>query len=54
VLISIALDNLANVYVSGFVFNGGASDFATIKYDTSGTEQWAKLYDGPPELRRDL
>ncbi len=49
VLISIALDDLANVYVSGFVFSGGASDFATIKYDTSGTEQWAKLYDGPAQ-----
>jgi uncharacterized delta-60 repeat protein len=49
VLISIALDDLANVYVSGFVFNGGASDFATIKYDTSGTEQWARLYDGPAQ-----
>ena len=47
VLISIALDDLANVYVSGFVFSGGASDFATIKYDTAGTEQWARLYDGP-------
>jgi uncharacterized delta-60 repeat protein len=49
VLISIALDNLANVYVSGFVFSGGASDFATIKYDTSGIEQWARLYDGPAQ-----
>jgi hypothetical protein len=47
VLISIAWDDLANVYVSGFVFSGGASDFATIKYDTLGTEQWARLYDGP-------
>ena len=34
VFISIALDNAANVYVSGFVFSGGATDFATLKYDT--------------------
>lgn len=47
VLISIALDDLANVYVSGFVASGGASDFVTIKYDTTGVEQWVKLYNGP-------
>ena len=47
VLISIALDDLANVYVSGFVFSGGASDVATLKYDTDGNEQWAQLYNGP-------
>ena len=47
VLISIALDDLANVYVSGFVFSGGASDVATLKYDTNGNEEWAQLYNGP-------
>jgi Beta-propeller repeat len=47
VLISIALDDSANSYVSGFVFRGGASDFVTIKYDTDGVEQWGQLYDGP-------
>ena len=47
VLISIALDDLANVYVSGFVASGGASDFVTIKYDTTGVEQWVRLYNGP-------
>jgi uncharacterized delta-60 repeat protein len=47
VLISIALDDSANAYVSGFVFRGGASDFVTIKYDTDGVEQWGQLYDGP-------
>jgi len=47
VLISIALDDSANVYVSGFVFRGGASDFVTIKYDTNGVEQWNQLYAGP-------
>lgn len=47
VFISIALDNSANAYVSGFVFSGGATDFATVKYSPDGIEQWAQLYDGP-------
>jgi len=47
VLISIALDDSANAYVSGFVFRGGASDWVTIKYDTNGVEQWSQLYNGP-------
>ena len=47
VLTSIVLDDLANVYVSGFVASGGASDFVTIKYDTTGVEQWVQLYNGP-------
>jgi len=47
VLISIGLDDLANVYVSGFVASGGSSDFVTIKYDTNGIEQWVQLYNGP-------
>jgi uncharacterized delta-60 repeat protein len=47
VFISIALDSAANAYVSGFVFSGGATDFATVKYDTNGNQQWAQLYNGP-------
>jgi hypothetical protein len=47
VLISIVLDDSANVYVSGFVASGGTSDFVTIKYDTTGVEQWVQLYNGP-------
>jgi uncharacterized delta-60 repeat protein len=47
VFISIALDDTASAYVTGFVFSGGAGDSATVKYDTNGIEQWAKLYDGP-------
>ena len=45
--ISIALDDTASAYVTGFVFSGGAGDSATVKYDTNGIEQWAQLYDGP-------
>ena len=47
VFISIALDDSASAYVTGFVFSGGAGDVATVKYDTNGIEQWAQLYDGP-------
>jgi uncharacterized delta-60 repeat protein len=47
VFISIALDDAASAYVTGFVFSGGAGDSATVKYDTNGIEQWARLYDGP-------
>src|SRR4029453_6388982 len=47
VFISIALDDSANAYVSGFVFSRGATDFATVKYDTNGIEQWSQLYNGP-------
>ena len=47
VFISIALDDTASAYVTGFVFSGGAGDSATVKYDTNGIEQWAQLYDGP-------
>src|SRR6266496_5114811 len=47
VFISIALDDVASAYVTGFVFSSGAGDSATVKYDTNGIEQWAQLYDGP-------
>ena len=33
------IDNSGNVYVTG--------DFITIKYSSSGVEQWAVIYDGP-------
>jgi len=46
---SIATDNFNNVYISGFisVLNPLSSDIATIKYDSSGVEQWVKTYNGP-------
>jgi len=47
VFISIALDDAASAYVTGFVFSGGAGDSATVKYDSNGVEQWSQLYDGP-------
>ncbi len=35
-----------NVYVTGFAMNNsGNTDFATIKYNSSGTFKWARTYD---------
>jgi len=42
--ISIALDKLYNVYVTGSSTAAGSLDYATIKYDTIGDEQWVERY----------
>ena len=45
---AIAVDTSDNVYVTGF--SGGAGtdlDYATIKYDSAGQQQWVARYDGP-------
>lgn len=45
---SVVVDPDGNVYVTGFMTNSaGNTDFITIKYDTSGVEQWIRTYDGP-------
>ncbi|TKJ39070.1 hypothetical protein CEE37_11645 [candidate division LCP-89 bacterium B3_LCP] len=46
--LSLATDNIGNLYVTG-TSSGGVtlSDFATIKYDSSGVEQWIAIYNGP-------
>jgi hypothetical protein len=45
---AIAVDGSGNVYVTG-VDDGGTSggDYLTIKYDSSGLEQWVARYNGP-------
>lgn len=45
----IFVDNLDNVYVVGASYGGIATenDYATIKYNSSGAQQWAKILDGP-------
>lgn len=45
---TIALDQNGNVYVTGQSDGSGtASDYTTIKYSSSGTEEWIARYNGP-------
>jgi uncharacterized delta-60 repeat protein len=51
---SIGLDGSGNVYVTGVLeySEGKAStdDWGTIKYDSSGAEQWVRTYNGPASI----
>lgn len=43
----IKLDNFGNIYVVGYSANvGSQEDFITIKYNSSGIQQWIARYDG--------
>ena len=47
--VAIALDGVGNVDVTGSSLDSGEiyTDYATIKYDSAGQEQWVMRYDGP-------
>src|SRR4029453_18664104 len=45
---SVVVDDLGNVYVAGNSPGAtSANDITTIKYNSSGQQQWAQRYNGP-------
>lgn len=50
---ALAVDNAGNVYVTGKSFSLGGlvnADYATVKYNAEGKEQWVAFYNGPGNL----
>jgi hypothetical protein len=43
---AIAIDSSGNVYVTGYSASSVTSNYATIKYDSAGHEQWVARYGG--------
>jgi Beta-propeller repeat len=48
---AIGVDELGNVYVTGTSFGSGTiRDYATIKYNSAGQQEWLARYNGPDNL----
>lgn len=48
VAVAVAVDpKRGNVFVAGFTSTPGGTDMATVMYNASGVEQWARTYSGP-------
>ena len=43
---NMAVDGSGNVYVTGYATNAGGNDYCTIKYNSSGVQQWVAIYNG--------
>jgi hypothetical protein len=53
---AMTMDDNGNIFVTGRVrraSGGGYNDFAVIKYNNDGIEQWTTYYDGPQNLDDD-
>ena len=53
---SMAVDAYGNVYVTGRSERSGAgtnADYVTVKYSTSGVQQWVAIYNGPGDIDDD-
>ncbi|HXF48773.1 MAG TPA: SBBP repeat-containing protein [Verrucomicrobiae bacterium] len=55
--IDLTLDGAGNAYVTGHADAGGFpayEDFATIKYDAAGNQEWVNLYNSPGNIPHDF
>lgn len=44
---ALAIDTSGNVYVTGRSYNGFHYNYATVKYNKFGVQQWVQIYNGP-------
>ncbi len=45
VLTAIAVDTANNIYATGYMNNSSNNDFATVKFNSSGVQQWVETYN---------